>query len=98
MEPPKQLIDIDIFRSEALPRPLQEEADRQQLTLEPRTLVAVKTSFVPATPIAFAFFEIEFMPIGRTPDDCAAFMRKLAAEDGIDLSKVFEDKEDSEEI
>jgi len=78
----KQVVDIDFYRDDNLPKPLIKEAEKQGIVIK-KGLIAIKT--IINSPISY-----EFIMIGKTPADLNNFFNNLAAEDGIKLNEVAE--------
>lgn len=76
----KQVVDVDFYRDDTLPKPLVKEAEKQGIEIE-KGLIAVKT--ITSSPLSY-----EFEMIGKTPANLRNFFHNLAKEDGIDLNKV----------
>ena len=76
----KQVIDINFYRDDNLPIPLEKEAKNQGIEIK-KGLIAIKTIVgIPAT--------YEFVMIGKTQNGLKKFYQDLAKEDGVDLNEV----------
>jgi len=76
----KQVVDMDFYRDDSLPKPLKKEAEKQGIEIK-KGLIAIKT-------MIGSSLTREFIMIGKTPADLKKFYHELANEDGIDLNEV----------